>query len=840
MKRLIIILVGAFFVVHSGYAQFTLTATVPATTDVCYAYGNFNSWNVSSTPMTYVSTNGTTKVFTVNLSLAFLSTGSFRIMAGPFSWAEQMDTQFTAATSGTSQSVTVNAFNAILYYLTVNVTVPATLTNCWIIGEFGWTLPGNAVQMSLTTTNADTKVFTYTYASNSTHAFTGKFLSALNGSSYTYAQKEAADFTYAGSVNSVNFNCLSFFPSDVVATAQISTMAPGLAGFSYLSGNGPSSEHSFSVSALNLSSNLTLTPPADYEISTGTGGSFVPTNPITLTKDGSGTIASTLIYVRLKAGLSANGYNAENIVCASSGASSQNVICGGAVYSVHNFSTAEIVSGLGLTAYSNVRVQTGGVLTVDANKTIHTLNVEPNAKLDLSTNLLTVTDLVLEAGKSTAPSLSVTHFMSVTGTMKLQKTVDNTMWYFVSFPCDVTVNSIAQVSGSGTVNTASLGTNWWIRYYDGSSRASNLGVSTNWKDMTAGQTLTAKKGYIIGLDNTLAGDYVLSFPLNTILVSSAETTKTATVGLYGEGSVAASHVGWNLVGIPYLSKFDGAGVGANYLTIFNGSSYDQFAKASVGRYLNPFESFFIQASLNGTTTALSFSTASRQLAPSLVDIDTSDKLQLNLTNTTGTDYTNLIIDESHSSAYEVNQDLGKWLTTGTTKPQIYTLLDGVNYAFNALPLESVRNLPLGIYSNVTGFTTISADVTQASCVSQLLLTDNDNGSITDLLTTNYTFTSKTGTDNTRFTITAERVATEKALDALDAKITMSILNGKLLVRNLPEKAVLQVNDLLGRMLINKVNCGGSLEMTLPKNGIYTVNVQVLGKCVVRRLIKNGY
>jgi hypothetical protein len=109
----------------------------------------------------------------------------------------------------------------------------------------------------------------------------------------------------------------------------ISISSSSLSGFSYLSGNGPSSEQTFTVEGINLSSDITLTPPSDYEISTGTGGSFSATNPITLTQSG-GTVASTTIYVRLKAGLSAGIYT-EDVIASSTGATDATVTCDGEV-----------------------------------------------------------------------------------------------------------------------------------------------------------------------------------------------------------------------------------------------------------------------------------------------------------------------------------------------------------------------------------------------------------------------------------------------------------------------------------------------------------------------------
>ena len=81
---------------------------------------------------------------------------------------------------------------------------------------------------------------------------------------------------------------------------------------------------------MDLTNDISITPPTNYEISTGTGGGFSATNPITLTQS-SGTVSATTIYVRLKAGLSQGTYNSEDITISSTGKVSKTVTCSGSV-----------------------------------------------------------------------------------------------------------------------------------------------------------------------------------------------------------------------------------------------------------------------------------------------------------------------------------------------------------------------------------------------------------------------------------------------------------------------------------------------------------------------------
>lgn len=500
-------------------------------------------------------------------------------------------------------------------------------------------------------------------------------------------------------------------------------------------------------------------------------------------------------------------------------------------------SSSAISSFTDITASSDLVLSgSGTTLTIDVDKAVHSITVAPDTKLDLGSKTLSVTDMVLQAGKANASSVMVTHAMSVSGSLSMQKTLDNSIWYFVSFPSDVTVNNITKISGSGVVNTANLGTSWWIKYYDGAGRASNLGASSNWRNKISGDLLEANKGYILGLANSLAGDYVLSFPLNSNLVTVAESTKSVTVGTYGEGTVAASSVGWNLVGSPYLSRFDGSGIGANYLTFFNGSSYTQVAKAAVGRYIYPFESFFIQASAAGTTTSLSFATGSRQLVSAAILDDTTDQFQLDFTNSTGVDHTNLIINDKYGAAYEINQDLEKWLTTGTSNPQVYSVLSGVKYAYNALPVSCVQDLPLGLYTQASGAVCLSAKTIQKSSISKLLLTDKIDGTITDLLVSDYKFTAMAGANSSRFTVSAQGVSTQNNLVDESLEPGLLTVSGKLKLNNLSINSTISIYDTLGRLLVERCANKTSIEIPLAGTGVYVVHFETGGKKYVRKFM----
>lgn len=121
-------------------------------------------------------------------------------------------------------------------------------------------------------------------------------------------------------------------PTSGGGTPTITVNPATLTGFSYVQGSGPSSEKTFTISGSNLTANISIDAPTEYEISKTSGGSFSAVDPLVLTQSG-GSVSATTIYVRLKAGLSAGNYNNENITASSTGATNKTVTCSGTVSS---------------------------------------------------------------------------------------------------------------------------------------------------------------------------------------------------------------------------------------------------------------------------------------------------------------------------------------------------------------------------------------------------------------------------------------------------------------------------------------------------------------------------
>ena len=102
-----------------------------------------------------------------------------------------------------------------------------------------------------------------------------------------------------------------------------------ITGFTYFFGNGPSTEKDFSVSGSNLTENIVVTAPQNFEISLTSETGFTSSLSLSPT---SGTVSSTTIYVRLQTGLAVNSYSGD-VSLTSAGASSKTVSLSGQVLS---------------------------------------------------------------------------------------------------------------------------------------------------------------------------------------------------------------------------------------------------------------------------------------------------------------------------------------------------------------------------------------------------------------------------------------------------------------------------------------------------------------------------
>ena len=82
-----------------------------------------------------------------------------------------------------------------------------------------------------------------------------------------------------------------------------------VSGLSYVFGAGPSNEGTFTVEGVNLTEGILVSAPANFEVSETSMGTFTPS--VTVSDGGTGTVATTTIYIRMVGSLSVGNYSGD-------------------------------------------------------------------------------------------------------------------------------------------------------------------------------------------------------------------------------------------------------------------------------------------------------------------------------------------------------------------------------------------------------------------------------------------------------------------------------------------------------------------------------------------------
>lgn len=146
---------------------------------------------------------------------------------------------------------------------------------------------------------------TYYYRVDGVPANAGTFLSV----DFTYGALNALDGE--GLCNSANaLSTLVPFGSysTTASTTPTVTISGTVASMDYFENNGPSNEESFNVSGFNLTQDISVSAPTNFEVSLTSGTGYA--NSVIVTQSG-GTATTTTVYIRLASGLAVNTYTGD-------------------------------------------------------------------------------------------------------------------------------------------------------------------------------------------------------------------------------------------------------------------------------------------------------------------------------------------------------------------------------------------------------------------------------------------------------------------------------------------------------------------------------------------------
>ena len=306
----------------SGVTDYLLDVSTNNTfTSMVSGYSALSVGNVTTYSVTGLSTS-TTYYFRVRVNNSICTNSSTQtVVTKPVNDESDSAITVTANSTGTCTTTTTSTTIGATQTLAAQSSYGTADDDVWY--KFVATAPSLDMTVSLGTIG-DLVVEAYTSSLVSIGVVDGSFstesvsFTGLTiGSTYYFRI-----YSFGSSVsNRGTFTiCLSTPPE--IATSGT------LTSFSSCTGT-VSSEKSFSITGYGLLSNITITAPTGFELSTTSGGTF--NSPITLTQSGAG-VSATTVYVRMKS--TSSGSPSGNITCTSTSATTQNVSVSGSVSTV--------------------------------------------------------------------------------------------------------------------------------------------------------------------------------------------------------------------------------------------------------------------------------------------------------------------------------------------------------------------------------------------------------------------------------------------------------------------------------------------------------------------------
>ena len=464
-----------------------------------------------------------------------------------------------------------------------------------------------------------------------------------------------------------------------------------------------------------------------------------------------------------------------------------------------------VLPGVTLTANTNDYATNPGTATIKE------LHVYPGATLNVSTGTLTATTLRLRNGWTRAGSTQYnTARVYIADDAALTKTTasmdydiyessEGKHYYPLAVPFITAVSGIdyadSYLAGFSTYGASGQ---YLIKEYDGERRAQyGPDQANNWKAVSSSANLSPGKGYIITAI-PVKGEAIIRVPLvfdngwtsDGEKATYNEVTKNVVAVSAYDGTAASAHdrhKGWNMLGVPFMSCY-GAGTdmySGGDASLINGElvvntdadqnmeyqsttipyvsvpSHDfaEYVQTDITETkLLPGWSFFVQVDENGDLT---FAVSNQRpnndnpiYAPKRTMEDAVIRTGIILSDGATSDKTTILISDQYSGAeYEIGADLEKMFGSGYTLTT-YSLSGETRLAFNAMSKTDAQQvIPIGYRAPADGEYTFSLNPTYADAPFERVdLIDYLTGSLTNLKTASYTFTTERTQNDGRFAI----------------------------------------------------------------------------------------
>ena len=390
-------------------------------------------------------------------------------------------------------------------------------------------------------------------------------------------------------------------------------------------------------------------------------------------------------------------------------------------------------------------------------------------------------------------------------------------WQFISLPYDIKLSEIKLGENSSDAQFV-------VRYYDGATRASN-GMGSSWKQLSGNDVLKANQGYIFRANSY--SDF--SFDTETGM-DAMFNKENVTINLETHASSSPLNANWNFVGNPYpcyysIKQLFDNGFDSPIIVWSNDiMNYEYYTADDEDAYISPLTSFFVQKN----SKDLVFTADGR--AAKLPDenfgylrsenVSDSERVVINLAlgNDSMSDKTRVVLNPQASMEYEIGKDATKFESMNPNSPSIFSLdKDNNQLAINERPYDNgvVR---IGCKISVEGNYSISL---QKAVNKPIMLHDLETGNICDLSKNAYEFESSTGVFLNRFEL---RTDIPTSNEMLPEGMSISMNGNNLSVNGVKANSIIILVDASGKMIYNSKSTGNRVEIRLPMEGVYYLQI----------------
>ena len=329
--------------------------------------------------------------------------------------------------------------------------------------------------------------------------------------------------------------------------------------------------------------------------------------------------------------------------------------------------------------------------------------------------------------------------------------------------------------------------------------------------------------------NVMQGYALWDYNTGTATFTGPVNTGALSIGLTRTASGAWDY-GWNLVGNPYPSSIDWLAASgwtktnvSGTMYLYTGSTWATFSVPGSGtnggtQYVAPGQGFFVNVNDDGSTTGtLGMDNFVRAHNPTnFFKDELNNVLKLEVAANGYTDETAIIFREDATTGFDTQYDAHKLFSLNSAVPQIYSTANNF-MAVNILP--DIISVAIDVKANDGESITIAA--VETSDFENVYLEDLYTGSVTNLITEDYTFTSFEGVED-RFIVHFLPLSVGNNMEEL-INIYSHQQDVFVIVPESTQGEIF-IYNMMGQVVANTQINGTLNEVTLKESGYYIVKV----------------